>query len=166
MRARLGLAETLESLGRRDEAIAHYLELLRLNTNDNQGVRDVALPALLLAGRDDEAVALLERYADDPSAVWQYGRSLVVYRRDGDSPTAREHLRQALHANRRVSKYLSGATPLPNEDPDRYAFGSEEEAVITARLLGKVWSATPGAVAWLAAADRGGRGGGKKRRPR
>lgn len=160
MRARMGLAETLESLGRRDEAIAHYLELLRLNTNDNQGVRDLALPALLFAGRDDEAATLLDRYADDPSAVWKYGRALVAYRRHGDSPAVREHLRQALHANRRVAKYLAGVTPLPDENPDRYAFGSEEEAVITARLLGEAWSATSGAVAWLAAADRGG----KKRR--
>jgi tetratricopeptide (TPR) repeat protein len=166
MRARLGLAETLESLGRRDEAIAHYLELLRLNTNDNQGVRDVALPALLLVGRDGEAAALLERYADDPSAVWQYGRALVAYRRDGDSPAARESLGQALGANRRLGKYLRGVKPLPDEDPNRYAFGSEEEAVIAARLLGEAWSTTPGAVTWLAASDRTGPGGGKKKRRR
>jgi tetratricopeptide (TPR) repeat protein len=164
MRARLGLAEALQALGRRDEAIAHYLELLRLNTNDNQGVRDLVLPALLLAGRDDEAAALLERYAGDPSAVWQYGRALVAYRRDGDSPAARDLLGQALRSNRRVAKYLGGVAPLPDEDPDRYAFGSEEEAVIAARLLGEAWRTTPGAVAWLAAADRKGSGGGKKRR--
>lgn len=37
MRARLGLAQTLRSLGRDDEALTHYRELLRLNPNDNQG---------------------------------------------------------------------------------------------------------------------------------
>ncbi|HEU4370794.1 MAG TPA: hypothetical protein VFV05_21440, partial [Methylomirabilota bacterium] len=37
MRARLGLARTLEDLDRRDEAIPHYRELLRLNPGDNQG---------------------------------------------------------------------------------------------------------------------------------
>jgi len=39
MRARLGLAQTLEELDRNDEAIAHYRELLRLDAGDNQGVR-------------------------------------------------------------------------------------------------------------------------------
>jgi hypothetical protein len=39
MRARLGLAQTLEELDRNDEAIAHYRERLRLDAGDNQGVR-------------------------------------------------------------------------------------------------------------------------------
>ena len=39
MRARAALAETLWALGRREEAVEHQRELLRLNPNDNQGVR-------------------------------------------------------------------------------------------------------------------------------
>jgi tetratricopeptide (TPR) repeat protein len=39
MRARLGLAGVLRDLGRHDEALAHYRELLELNPGDNQGVR-------------------------------------------------------------------------------------------------------------------------------
>ena len=104
MRARLGLALVLEALGRRDEAMAHYRELLRLNPNDNQGVRDLVLPALLTAGHDDEAAALLDRYADDATAVWRYGHALVTFRREGDSAVARARLRGALRANRRVVK--------------------------------------------------------------
>jgi tetratricopeptide (TPR) repeat protein len=50
MRARFGLACCLEDLGQVDEAIGHYQELLRLNSNDNQGVRDVLLPVLLATG--------------------------------------------------------------------------------------------------------------------
>ena len=164
MRARFALADRLESLGRRDEALEHYLELLRLNPRDSQGVRERALPALLLAGRDGDAADLLDRYGGDTGAVLQYGRALVDYRRDRDGAGARESLGQALRANRWVARYLTGAAPLPAEDPDRYAFGSEEEAVIAARLLTEAWRATPGATEWLSAAARARRGGGKKRR--
>ena len=164
MRARLGLAQVLEELGRRDEAMHHYRELLRLNSNDNQGVRDRLLPVLLISGRGDEAAALLDRYDEDAGAVWRYGHALVTFRREGDSAAARDRLREALRANRRVAKYLGGAVALPDQDPETYAFGSEEEAVIAARTLAEAWSATPGAAAWLAAAGGGGRGGSKKRR--
>jgi tetratricopeptide (TPR) repeat protein len=40
MRARAALAETLWALDRREEAVEHHRELLRLNPNDNQGLRD------------------------------------------------------------------------------------------------------------------------------
>ena len=39
MRARLGLALQLWTAGRRDEAVTHLQDMLRLNPNDNQGVR-------------------------------------------------------------------------------------------------------------------------------
>ena len=47
MRARQGLAQCLWEAGRREEAAEHYQEMLRLNPNDNQGVR-YSLATLLL----------------------------------------------------------------------------------------------------------------------
>ncbi len=55
MRARNGYAECLWDAGRRDEAIEHWRELLRLNPGDNQGVRFVVVPRLLELGRDEDA---------------------------------------------------------------------------------------------------------------
>jgi tetratricopeptide (TPR) repeat protein len=151
MRARLGLAQCLEALDRRDEAIEHYRELLRLNLGDNQGVRYSLLAALLLSGRDDEAAALLDRHGDEPTALWRYGRALSVFRREGDSRTARECLRAALGTNRHVPPLLvddgSGSGP----EPIAYAPGSREEAVICAADLGDAWRATPDALRWLRA---------------
>ena len=43
MRARQGLTRCLWEKGRRDEAIGHYFEILKLNPNDNQGVRYVLI---------------------------------------------------------------------------------------------------------------------------
>jgi tetratricopeptide (TPR) repeat protein len=39
LRARLGLAHALWTAGRRDEAVRHLQDMLRLNPGDNQGVR-------------------------------------------------------------------------------------------------------------------------------
>ncbi len=154
MRARFGLAQCLDELGQVDEAIDHYQDLLRLNPNDNQGVRYVLLEALLARGRDDEAGVLLQQYEDEPSAMWQYGSALWTFRREGDSPAARDRLRQARSANRYVPKYLTGKEALPDADPPSYAFGSDEEAIICARALVGVWDATPGAEEWLRTGSR------------
>jgi tetratricopeptide (TPR) repeat protein len=152
MRARLGLAQCLEESGRIDEAIGHYRELLRLNPNDNQGVRDILLPTLLAEGRDADAGALLQQYADDVSATWKYGWALWTFRQEGDSQLARNRLREAVRANRHVPRHLSGKAEMPDILPDAYALGSVEEAIFCADDLGEAWLATPGAERWLATA--------------
>lgn len=89
MRARLGLAQTLRGLGRDDEALTHYRELLRLDPNDNQGVRYLLVVALLELNRDVEAGALVEELQDDIQALWPYARALCRFRNEGDTPSAR-----------------------------------------------------------------------------
>src|SRR5207244_9694267 len=121
MRARFGLARCLEALNRRDEAIEHYRELIRLNPGDNQGVRYSFLAALLLAGRNDDAATLLDQFGDEPTALWRYGRALTVFRREGDSRSARQRLREALRTNRHVPPYLTGDREWPGPEPARYA---------------------------------------------
>ncbi len=164
MRALFGVAHTLESLGNVDGAIERYRELLRLNPNDNQGVRDLLLPQLLEANRNEEAEALLRQYEQDISAEWQYGCALLAYRSEGDSPAARARLQAARRANRFVPDYLSGKTPLPEDLPDTYSMGSKEEAVLCADALLTAWQATPGAEQWLREAAKPKRAPKKHRR--
>lgn len=149
MRARFGLAQCLEALDRRDEAIEHYRELIRLNPGDNQGVRYSLLAALLLAGRDDDAATLLDQYGDESTALWRYGRALSVFRREGDSRAARERLREAFRTNRHVPQLLAADSEWPGPEPASYAPGSREEAVICDAELGEAWRATPDAARWL-----------------
>ena len=60
MRAREGLASKLWTMGRRDEAIKHLQDMLRLNPGDNQGVRYTLAGWLLAEGRDEELARLSE----------------------------------------------------------------------------------------------------------
>jgi tetratricopeptide (TPR) repeat protein len=149
MRARLGLAQTLEELDRNDEAIAHYRELLRLDAGDSQGVRYALLSALLVVERDTESAALIEQFGDDPTATWHYARALVTFRREGDSRAARECLRTAQRTNRHVPQYITGDDEWPGPEPTTYVPGSREEAVICDADLGDAWRATPDATRWL-----------------
>jgi tetratricopeptide (TPR) repeat protein len=60
MRARFGLARALWIRGANDEAIDHLRDMLRLNPNDNQGIRYVLAAYLVEAERDDDLGVLLQ----------------------------------------------------------------------------------------------------------
>jgi tetratricopeptide (TPR) repeat protein len=154
MRARFGLAQTLDELERGAEAVDHYRGLLRLNPDDNQGVRYSLLAALLRLGCDAEAGLLLEQFADEPTALWGYARALHAFRCEGEGPAARALMRAALSINRHVPAYLLGKKTWPGPMPASYGLGSQEEAVIADDLLGDLWRATPDAHRWLAAQAR------------
>jgi tetratricopeptide (TPR) repeat protein len=161
MRARFGLARSLQALGERDAAVDHYRELLRLNPGDNQGVRYSLLAVLLEAGRDAEAEALLEQFHDEGTAAWAYAWALHAFRRGGDAAPANERLRRAVRANRHAPGYLLGKQA--GAMPDAYALGSHDEAVVIEDMLGDLWRATPGAERWLAARARPARGGKRRK---
>ncbi|QDV37700.1 DUF6930 domain-containing protein [Tautonia plasticadhaerens] len=154
MRAREGLAHTLWTLGRREEAVGHLQAMLRLNPGDNRGLRYTLASWLLDLDRDDELARLLEQY-DEGSATWAYTRALLAFRRQGDTPEARKQLKTARKANKHVPAYLLGEEPMPPEQPPSYSPGDESEAVIYAAAGLSAWRSTPGALTWLREATKG-----------
>ena len=115
MRARLGLAQAQWELGRRDEAVGHYRDMLRLNPDDNQGVRYVLAACLLDLGRYEDLGRLLSDYRDDGSTEWAYTKALLAFRKEGDSDRARKLASRAAKGNRHVPAYLLGIKPMPRE---------------------------------------------------
>jgi tetratricopeptide (TPR) repeat protein len=152
MRARHELALALWRLGHRDEAVGHYHEMLRLNPNDNQGIRYLLIDALLELGREADADALLERYEEDDSARWTWSAALLAFRRTGNSAPANKALARAVEANRHVAAYLLGAKPLPPTLPGFIGMGDDSEAVAYAHSAAGAWEAAPEAKGWLAGA--------------
>jgi tetratricopeptide (TPR) repeat protein len=150
MRARCGLAEVLALLGRHAEAIAHYHDLLRLNPNDNQGIRYLLLHTLVGNERNDEAEALLIEF-DDGTAEWLYAKALLAFRRQGRTPQTDALLKEGLAANALAPDFLLGRKRLPARLPDCIGFGDRDEAVALAAAYKTVWQQTPGAVDWLKA---------------
>ncbi len=153
LRARMGLAGALAAAGRPADALAQYREVLRLDENDHQGARYRLLGLLFEEGRDEEAAALLERFGDEPTAVWRYGRALWAWRR-GDRAAAQRLIRKAIRANPTVAMYLANRHEIPDDSVETYALGSPEEALVCVDQLGAAWESTPGALEWVAAEAR------------
>ena len=149
MRARAGLAQCLWMLGNRQEAIEHYRDMLRLNPNDNQGIRYILANCLLAEGQEKELENLLEQYGDDIAATWSYTRALLLYRQEGPSNRAKKALQTAKDCNRFVPLYLLQKKRLPRHLPDYVGIGDEPEAVAYAAEALEIWLKTPGALDWL-----------------
>ncbi|MCY2928686.1 MAG: hypothetical protein NTV86_04170 [Planctomycetota bacterium] len=153
MRALCGLAQVQDKTRQVDEAISNYQELLRLNPNDNQGVRYILLPLLLTRGQWEPAEKLIKDFPGDVMATWRYSRALLAFGKKGDTPAARKHLKAAIAANRYVPAYLLGDEEI-DDGPDKYSIGSPEEAGFCASECVCAWQAIPGALDWLSAQSK------------
>lgn len=149
MRAMCSLADWSWEIGQSGEAIDLWLEMLKLNPQDNQGVRYLLLSCYLECQRDEEAKALLEAYEEDVSADWDFGAALLAFRTGGDTPTARRKLAAAQRQNSHVLRYLLGRKKIPKRLPEYFTPGDETEAVSYAARNLAGWKKTPGALDWL-----------------
>lgn len=149
MRARERLAMSLWEIGRAGEAVEHLWDMLRLNPNDNQGVRYV-LSVWLLTLYDHKGLErLLKKYSREVMCYWPYGRALLAFRQSGPSDEANRLLEAAFEQNPYVPLYLLGLRKLPSRLPDYVSLGSETEAVEYVATSELVWAITPGALHWL-----------------
>lgn len=143
MRAKAGLARTLWELGEREEALAHYREMLELNPGDNQGNRYLLLQGCVESGLDEEAWRLLREH-EDGSVEFLFTKALLLFRMRGDTKIARQTLANAAAANVHVLSYLLGHRTLPRRVPESYTVGSEEEAIGYVSAYADAWTGTPG----------------------
>jgi tetratricopeptide (TPR) repeat protein len=149
MRARAGLAATLAQLGDWKGAIAHYRDMLKLNPNDNQGIRYLPAAALMKQADIVGLGALFKKFKDDGSADWLYSRTLLAFRKGGDCAEANALAAEAMVSNRHVPAVLAGAAKPKKQGYDYITMGGEDEAAYYAGQWGEAWNATPGAVLWL-----------------
>ncbi len=135
MRALEALAEGCRGEGIHLDAIKIYEKMLRLNPNDNQGVRDPLLGLYLETGDLNGAALLLTQYKDDASANFAWARVLERFLA-GDRTGAAAALKKARKANPHMELFLTAQKHLPTEPPEMYSPGSEEEAVLCLGYLG------------------------------
>lgn len=119
MRARQGRAWIYWQLGRPAKAAAEYEAMLRLNPNDNQGVRYLVGPMYQLAGDLDRALQAYARYTEhypddmgDPHHAFSWGLALYAA---GDVEAALRRWRPAFFQNIYLAPLLLDEPP-PEED--------------------------------------------------
>jgi tetratricopeptide (TPR) repeat protein len=152
MRARQGLAEVLWHLDERKAAIEHARDLLRLNPGDNQGIRYQLATWLVVVGDDAALEHLLDQYPDEWSANWAYTRVLHAFRAHGAGPQADAALEAAMEVNPFVPMYMLGVLPFPEEQPEYYGMGDQNEAAVYLFENVEAWEASPEAGEWLVGA--------------
>jgi tetratricopeptide (TPR) repeat protein len=150
MRAKKGYAETCSQMENNSEAIKHYNELLALNPNDNQGVRELLLNAYLELEEWNNGAALIKKYEDDNSASFNYNRVLIEYGLHGLSTKLGSLLKAALKQNPHVPKYLLGKKKIPRQTPEYIGYGDDREAVVYAQSHNHIWQSKPVLLRWLA----------------
>jgi len=151
MRAMEQLAFALLDWGtpeRADEAIEIFEEMLELNPNDNQGVRDWLAGCYLARKRYNDAEALFEQYPEDWLAAPAWAKVLLAHVTEGEA-RASELLAEARKRNAHVEQYLTGRKRRPRNRPGMYSPGDETEAVYCTDMLWGAWKAHPKARKWL-----------------
>lgn len=132
------------------KAAAGTLEtLIRLNPQDDHGVRAELMNHYLRTGQDQQALALARRFPDDRLADLAYGEVLALYRL-GEQERARAALGTAVTRLPRIPRYLTRKRiKRPCPSPLGPAPGGEDQAWMYREAMRDVWAAEPGILRWL-----------------
>jgi tetratricopeptide (TPR) repeat protein len=137
--------------GERAQAIENAKFLLRLNPNDNQGIRYLLQNWYPLSGNWDAFEKLLKRSEREFRTEYLYAVALYNFRAGNNDEALKK---QAWDTNHHVPEYLRRPKKRPPNDGgllEGYVkFGSEGEAWSYADSARDVWLSVPGALDWIA----------------
>lgn len=148
MRLKMDLAMVLMRKKEYEQAAKEMERMLKLNPNDNQGVRSILTVCYLLMKEYGKVKDLLDRYEDDYSCEWAYNLALYTFARKGETRRTNLLLEKAKKKNPHVISYLTGTEEMPEDPPAYYSFGEKEEASTYVFDAMEAWSETPGALEW------------------
>jgi tetratricopeptide (TPR) repeat protein len=149
MRCMKGYAECLFMLGKEKESLDVFFEMLELNPNDNQGVRDLAGLFSLAAEEFSRYEKLYQLYKSDATAFHAFNFALYNFLLFGDAPQSREALAQARAVNNHVLGLMLSKKPLPETPEDFITLGGKSEAINYCSFAKIIWMEKPGAIEWL-----------------
>jgi tetratricopeptide (TPR) repeat protein len=123
-------------------------ELIELNPNDNQGVRDQLLLYSIEVGDKAKFIKYQKKFKNDFMTFAAFNKALFAFINEGESKSAERLLTNAISINKHVAKkLLSKQDVIYNSDG--YILGSEDEADYYASQAKKIWKSNPEALNWL-----------------
>lgn len=146
MQCLLDQAQLLWVYGEANRAIDQYKYMLKLNPNDNQGVRDLLFPNLLELNRLDEAKELYFEYVNDATSNWKFNKLLLDIKSNASFDDIKMQYDKCVDSNPYIVPYLLGKKRFPEELPPFYGIGDENEAIFYAVLATDAWESDPKAM--------------------
>ncbi len=134
--------------GEVSKCIAVLEEMIELNPNDNQGVRDQLLTYLIEVGDKSKFIRYDNKYKDDECAFGLYNRALFTYMTEGDSEKSQKLLSKAIKQNGHVPGLLLADRPVKMFG-DSFIYGDKSEAEYYVYYAYSVWRKIDGAIDWL-----------------
>jgi hypothetical protein len=121
--------------------------MLELNPGDNQGMRLLLVPWLIIKNRYAEARKLVKKY-DSFTAGFAYDKLLLDIIEGKDKRVIKRDYSNASECNPHIVKYILGKKKVPRFDKGHFSLGGEDEAICYMDFeYGKeLWSKFPDAV--------------------
>lgn len=148
MRCLQQYADCLYDIGEKHKCIAILEELIKLNPNDNQGVRDQLLLYLIEAEKNKKFVKYANIFKDDSMTFISLNLALFAFKTEGETKKSNECLLQALKRNKFVAQEILKNKTVSSL-PDTYGIGDKKEAIYYAYFAQHIWAQTNGALSWL-----------------
>lgn len=149
MRAMNGLAHTYLHINQIKKAIDIWRKMLKLNPNDNQGVRYHFIIALLETKRYKDAEKFIANYKNDGAAAWLYSKAFLFFHQKSKKPMATKALIKAMQFNPYVPLYLFRLREIPDELPEYISFGDESEAIEYVDSSIHLWGSNKKVITWI-----------------
>lgn len=143
MRAKAMYADFLYDTGVEEEAFKQYEEMIRLNPNDNQGIRYILLTLYIETAKFKKAQELINEFSDEGTAIFLFNKVLVDYLINGITNQTKTFVKEANKQNPFVKNYLLRKKKIPIESFDHIGFGDETEAIVYAQENIHLWDAYP-----------------------
>lgn len=148
MRCLHSYSNCLNAMGLVAEAMEVLEEMIELNPNDNQGVRDQLLLYCISIEEPERFNHYAKMYKEDSMAFALFNRALFSFQTKFATKPSNEDLQKAIDSNKFVvpkllsEKFCDGLA-------DSYSPGSKEEADYYVSHAYEVWREIPGALDWL-----------------
>ena len=147
MRTKHSYMLTLMKLGRYTDAIKQGEELIKLNGNDNQGVRYLLLGLYTILERFDDTEALYKKYGG--GSTFMLLPMAIMYYKKGDYSKSKKILKNLKENNEFLMDFLVGTRKFTRakinrfEEEGGYILGSEAEAYFVIKDLEYLIASVP-----------------------
>ena len=130
-----------------EKALSIFNNLLALNPNDNQGVRDLIVECNFALNRPEKVLRVCDKYPDDAMAHISYGRPLALFQL-GKRDEAEKAMKNALKYLPLVAEELIKTKhKKPEGMMNGYiTMGGPDEAYDYWKRVGKYWGDAEGAI--------------------